>query len=658
MSIRSELLTATDEVIEDAVQYMDPMALRGLLYQLTGDEEVAKMELKSDMFLHLVIHGLANESDAALLRLKAAAFLKGYRDQGAGEIDLGPPERLFRSFALAAGEEVPVEERDMWLEQSTLDPWARGIKWKGVAPPAEQRQAFTVGVIGAGLSGLNCAVHLKRAGIPFTVFEKNPEVGGTWYENSYPGARVDTPSRTYTHKFGAHFTYPYNYCPQEENLRYLKWVADNYGVREEILFNTEIQSAKWDDGTQTWIVTANPSSGSRSFRFNAIICCVGFLSRPQMPQIRGMEAFTGVACHTAKWPRDLDLTGKRVAVIGTGASGYQTAPVIAKIAAQTYVFQRTPSWCMPTGTYLSTLPPQVTWLERNFPYFVAFERFRQAWLYGPKPVFESTSIDPNYKDPHARSAVNKLLRDHCVAYIRKMLASRPELVDKMIPEAPPLSSRPITIDEHDNIYGALLRDNVTLVTDGIEQITPTGIKAGGEEIPLDVIVYATGFRAQDFLWPMEVLGRDGIRAEEAWKKDGARAYLGAMIPGFPNFFMIYGPNSNNWGGLRAVDLLELVGKFALECIAGLIVQRKRSVEVTTDAYWRFADELDRSEAKMIYKDPRAQNYYTNSYGRSAVNGPIDIRRMWRWLRDPSGPSPRETDADIRPYFGEDLVVKA
>jgi 4-hydroxyacetophenone monooxygenase len=656
MSSRPELLTASDEVIEDAVKYMDPMALRGLLYQLTGDEEIAKTELTSDMFLHLKIDRLAKESDVALLRSKAAAFLKDYRDRGAGEIDLGPSDRLFRSFGLAAGEEIPVEERDMLMEQSTLDPWARGIKWKGQAPSAEQRQAFTVGIIGAGLSGLNCAVHLKRAGIPFTVFEKNPEVGGTWYENSYPGARVDTPSRTYTHKFGAHFTYPYNYCPQEENLRYFKWVADNFGVREDIRFNTEIQSTTWDEASQTWEVTATTPAGPRSWRFNAIICCVGFLSRPQMPQIKGMESFNGVACHTTKWPRDLDVTGKRVAVIGTGASGYQTVPVLAKTAAHTYVFQRTPSWCMPTGTYLSALPTQVTWLERNFPYFVVFERFRQAWLYGPTKVNESTTVDPKFDDQHARSAINKQLREYCVAFIRKTMASRPDLIEKMIPVAPPLSSRPITIDDKDNIYTALLRDNATLVSDGIEEITPTGIKAGGKEHPVDVIIYATGFKAQDFLWPMEVRGRDGVRVEDIWKKDGARAYLGAMVPGFPNFFMIYGPNSNNWGGLRAVDLLELVGKFALECIAGLIAHKKRSVDVTTEAYWRFAGELDRSEARMIYKDPRAHNYYTNSFGRSAVNGPIDIRRMWRWLVDPSGPAPRETDAGMRPYFGEDLVV--
>ena len=657
MSKRQELLTASDETIDEAVKYADPMVLRGLLYQLTGDEEVANTELAPDMFLHLKMYRLAKDSDVELIRSKAVAFLKDYRDRGAGDIDLGPTERLFRSLSLIAGEEIPEAERDMWMEVTAFDPWVRGLTWKGEPPPKKAREAFTVGIIGAGLSGLNAAVHLKRAGVSFTVFEKNPEVGGTWYENVYPGSRVDSPSRTYTHMFGLNFSYPYNYCPQEENLRYFKWVADHFSLRENIRFKTEVTSLKWDDNDQVWEVMTKAPDGTKTSRVNAIISCVGFLSRPLMPDIKGMDSFRGIACHTAEWPRGLDLTGKRVAVIGTGASGYQTAPVIAKVAAHTYVFQRTPSWCMPNSTYLKELPEQITWLERNIPYYVNYNRFRLSWFYGPKPVSEAACIDPNFKDPHAVSAANKKLRDHCVTFIRKKLESRPELIDKMIPDAPPMSSRPITIDEDDSIFDALVRDNVTLVSDGIDQITPTGIKIGDREYEVDVILYATGFRANDYLWPMDIQGRNDARIKDLWKKDGARAYLGIMVPDIPNFFMMYGPNSNNWGGLHVIDLLELTSRFALECIGGLIAQQKRSVNVTTDAYWRYNGELDRAEANMVYKDPRTRSYYQNSFGRSAVNGPVDIRRMFNWLRDPSGTPPRETDAGMRPYFDEDLVVR-
>ena len=243
----------------------------------------------------------------------------------------------------------------------------------------------------------------------------------------------------------------------------------------------------------------------------------------------------------------------------------------------------------------------------------------------------------------------------CIAFVERKLASRPELIEKMIPDFPPMASRPIRIDSDDSVFDALLRDNVTLVTDPIQRITPNGIVAGGAEHDVDVIICATGFRANDYLWPMEVRGRDGIPIQDVWAKDGPRAYLGSMVPGFPNFFMCYGPNSNNFGGFTVVDLLELIAQFALRNIAGLIESDQRTVEVTHDAYWRFASILDESESRMVYMDHRADNYYQHG-GRSCVNNPVDIRRLWRWLHDPAGSPTAETDAGLRPYFGEDLVI--
>jgi 4-hydroxyacetophenone monooxygenase len=656
MTVRQELLAASDAEIDDAIAHADPMVLRGLVYQLTGDEEILQMEMATEQFANFYISRIARESDNELLRRKAAAFLKSYRDQGAGEIELGSRERLYRSLSLTAGVDLPEEEREMWLEETALDPWARGLQWP-VQPSPEQRAGFKVGVIGAGLSGLNAAVMLKRAGIPFVIFEKNAEVGGTWYENSYPGARVDSPSRSYTHLFGVDFPYPYSFCPRDENLKYLRWVADHFGVRDRISFDTEVTSIVWDDSRSEWVITAHGPSGPIVERVRAVLSCVGFLSRPRLPEIAGMETFGGIACHTARWPVDLDVTGKRVAVIGSGASGYQTTPEIAKKAAHTYLFQRTPSWCYENPSYVHPLPEQSTWLERNFPFLVHFTRFRLSFMYGPDNVRAAARRDPQFQDPHTGSAANKRAREDRIAYIRKKLAGRPDLIEKMIPVAPPMSSRPIVIDTEDSIFEALLRDDVTLVSDPIERITPKGIRAGGTVHEVDVVVYATGFKANDFLWPMEIRGRNGVRLEDLWAKDGARAYLGSMLPGFPNFFMAYGPNTNNFGGFQIIDLLEIEMRFALQCIAGLITENKRSVEVTGDAYWRFNAELDREESLMLYMDPRVRNYYRNDHGRSAVNCPIDFRRMWRWLRDPTRPAPMRTDAGLQPWFGGDLVAR-
>jgi 4-hydroxyacetophenone monooxygenase len=652
--IQPGLLSATDAIIEDALAHADPMLLRGLLYLATGDESLADLELGRQAVGNFFSACIVDEAEVARIRASAADLLKAYRDGGRGEAVLAP-ERLYRSLGLAVGAELPEAERDIWLEQSALDPWARGVTWP-TPPSAEQLAAFKVAVIGTGLSGLNAAVHLKRAGIPFVAFEKNPEVGGTWFENRYPGARVDSPSRSYTHLFGVDFPYPYAFCPRDENLAYMRWAADAFDLRDDIVFDTEVKSVVWDEVADEWVLTAEGPEGRRTVRANAVISCVGFLARPKTPEIEGLDSFRGVACHTAQWPEGLDLAGKRVAVIGSGASGYQTTPEIARTAAQVHLFQRTPSWCFDNPAYVRQLPDQALWLDRNFPFYVNFARFRLSWVYGPDGFALATRIDPTFDDPHARSAINKRTRDARIAFIEKKLAGRPDLIAKMIPEAPPMSSRPVMIDSQDSIFEALLRDNVTLVTDPIEAITPAGVRAGGIEHPVDVIVYATGFRANEFLWPMEIRGRGGASVEALWAKDGPRAYIGAMLPGFPNFFMSYGPNTNNFGGFQVIDLLEMEIRFALQCIAGLITQNKRAVDVTAGAYLRFNEELDREERMMIYMDPRAHNYYQSDFGRSCVNGPIDFRRMWRWLRDPTARPPHGADAAVRPYFGDDLTV--
>jgi 4-hydroxyacetophenone monooxygenase len=654
MTVNEELLSASDAEIDDAIRFASPIVLQGLLYQLTGDEGVIAMPPGPSGKLG-VGREMANDADAELLKAKGAAFLKQYRDRGAGPIDIGPKDRLRQSLSLTAGHHIPEADLHIWQEEAAFDRWARGVHWQGGTPP-KAAQDFKVAVIGTGISGLNVAVQLKQAGIPFVVFEKNPEVGGSWFENRYPGARVDTSSRGYTHLFSYDYPYDYSYSPRDDNLRYFKWVADHFNIRGNICFNTEVMAMLWDEASAKWSLKSQGPGGPDTSEFNAVISCVGFLSRPQMPVIEGMDSFAGDAFHMAAWPDGVDVKGKRVAVIGSGASGYQTTPVIAETATHLSLFQRQPNWCMEDETYLKTLPPQALWLDRNFPFYSNYVRFRIGALINPDTSKPAIMVDPDFVDPHSLSPLNKATRDACVAFATRKLGKRPDLLEKMIPNFPPMASRPIRVDSDYSVYDALLRDNVSLVTDGIERITPKGIVSGGVEHELDIIAFATGFKANDYLWPMEVRGRGGVRIEDVWAKDGPRAYLGAMVAGFPNLFMCYGPNSNNFGGFTVVDLLELVAQFSLRCIQGLIEHDKSSVDVSEDGYWRFAAILGEMEAKMIYMDPRATNYYQH-HGRSCVNGPLDIRRMWRWLNDPAGTPPVKSDAGLRPYFGEDLVVR-
>ncbi len=668
---RAEVLGASDAEIDAAVQYADPMALRGLLYQLTGDEEVRAVEVKMQVVgVYRELWHIASKDDIALIRAKAAAFLKSYRDSGAGELPIGPAERLRDSIGLAVGTEIPAEELDLWLEELAIDPWARALEWSSPAHGRQAAQAgFSVLVIGAGMGGLNAAVQLKHAGIPFTLLEKNSTVGGTWWENRYPGCRVDTPSRTYSHLYGVGFAKPYPYCPQPENEKYLNWVADTFEVRADIQFDTEVKSMVWDEDAAEWVVTTEQPDGPRTWRANAVISSVGFLSRPSIPHLEGIENFRGQWFHTARWPSGVDLAGKRVAVIGTGCTGYQLIPEIVKETGHLFVFQRTPNWVYNVPGYLAPYPEQVVWLDENFPYLSNFIRLRNAFLGRSQVALRGVRMDPDFVDEHAVSPVNKLLREDRIAFLTRKLGHRPDLLEKMIPNSPPMSARPILIDSDYSVIDVLLQDDVTLVSEGIKRITENSIELNdGTACEVDVIVLATGFRANDFLWPMEVRGRGGQGIGELWARDGARAYLGAMLPGFPNFFMIYGPNTNQYQGMQIITMEELTTRFALENIGALIETGQRSVEATEDAYWRYNEHLDRAQESMVYMDPRASNYYRNQHGRSATNGPLDSRLVWNWLRDPARRRPAGErpviDASLladyhtlNPHFGGDLTVQ-
>ncbi len=626
--VREELLAASDEVIEDAVMHADLKALRGLLYQLTGDDEVAQARLNIDDPATALS---GDPDDTELLRRKGAEFLMAYRDRGAGEISIGDEDRLPTSLRLASTFGLADEDMELWIEELAIDPWARGLDWK-TPPPAERLEAFNVIVIGGGLGGLNAAIQLKRAGIPFTVVEKNPDVGGTWWENRYPGCRVDTASRSYTNLFGVDWSYPYSHCPASENERYFQWVTDTYGLRDDIVFDTEVISMAWNEDTSEWQVTVDGPDGERMLRANAVITAVGFLNRPKLPEIEGMLDFQGPSFHSARWPEGLGTEGKRFAVIGTGASGYQMIPEIALDAEHLIVFQRTPQWLMPTPGYRTPYPPQVNWLDRNLPFYSNFMRFQAA--ISIRFLSDFSEIDPEFDDPDACSAGNKVMRDACIGFLERKLGDDPELVRTMTPPHPYLSARPLAVDAEYSVLDAIQRDNVTLVTDGIRRVTETGIETvDGEHHEVDVIVYATGFHATEYLFPMTIIGRDGVTIEKTWAEGGARAYLGCMVPGFPNLWMVYGPNTN--GGMHPASFHEVVARYALECMEHLIVNDEHEVEVTEEAYWRHNRVVDERNVNKVWSDPRAHNYYWTEFGRSAVMCPFYPWEIWHSLRHPS-----------------------
>jgi 4-hydroxyacetophenone monooxygenase len=276
------------------------------------------------------------------------------------------------------------------------------------------------------------------------------------------------------------------------------------------------------------------------------------------------------------------------------------------------------------------VPEQTLWLDRNLPYHSNFMRFRTSFGTSEDWI-RMTAIDPDFDDPHSVSRTNKLLRDNAVAFLNARL-NDPKLVEIMTPKHPVWSARAVLVDTDYNILDAIQRDNVTLVTDGIRRINATGIEDGaGTQHDVDVIIYATGFKANDYLYPMTITGRDGLTIEQLWAQDGPRAYVGGMMPGFPNLWSIYGPNTN--GGLQVAAIHELTMLYALQCMERLILDGKRSLDVKEEAYWRFSRMVDEQNAMRVWSDRRANSYYW-AEGRSPGMNPLTGRENWHYLHRP------------------------
>ena len=613
--------------IEKALEAADPMILRGLIYQLTGDEEVEEIELATTGGGFFRSIGPAHEADVVRLRQKAVSLMTGSGSAGT-YFDPGSLDRLPRSLELAVGQELTKDAVDWGIEEFGLDPWARSLRWE--AEPSPNRVSeFSVTVIGAGLGGLNAALQLKRAGIPFRVIEKNSDIGGTWLENRYPGIRVDSPSRAYTHIFGVDFDHKYTFCPGSENRRYLDWVADSFDLRDDVTFDTEVRELRWDEASGEWEILTDGPDGQRTLRSKGVVTSVGFLNRPRLPEIEGMEDFLGQSWHTARWPEQVDLRAKRVAVIGTGCSGYQMIPELARLADEIIVFQRRPQWMVPVPGYLSEYAQGTDLLERELPLFRNFMRFKGSRM--PCEFVQLSEVDPDFEDPDAVSERNKEQRDASIAFLEEKLG--PELAAKMIPPHPVCSGRPVLIDPQDSVLDALTESHVSLNTDGIKRIYEGGIETmDGSRLEVDLIVYATGFKASEYLFPMTVTGRGGRTLEEEWGTEGPRAFRGTMVPGFPNLWMIYGPNTNAGLGVPALHEMSMV--FALKCMEHMILGDIREIEPTESAFALWNRTIDEGNKGMVWSDPRGRNYYWTESCRSSTMTPLRPEEVWHALNYP------------------------
>jgi len=624
-------ITEDDEHLARAIESAElPSFLPALAY-LTGDMSLVADELRPPGMLSAMVLPQAGMSEAAqeLARQRALAALCRYRDGGSRAADPPSPAALRVLMEFITGplsdDYLPLLSFELGLPEDAGSPL-----WTKEELAADR--PFSVAIVGAGMSGLVMAHRLAQAKVPFVVLERNADVGGVWLENTYPGCRLDTSNFNYSYSFAQKPDWPQQFSLQRTILDYLRDVADSLSLRDHIRFGTEVTALTFDDERATWTVTYRTAGGTdESLQVEAVVSAVGQLNEPNFPDIPGRSRFLGPAFHTARWRHDVDISGLRVAVVGTGASGFQVIPAIAEQVGELHVFQRSAPYVMPTPTYHADIPEGRRWLFQHVPHYHRWFRFYQFWtsVEGRRPF---SQVDPSWHHEISISEVNERLRQSLVENMQRQFADRPDLVDKIVPTYPPYAKRML---RDDGAWAATLhRPHVHLVTEKIEEITEKGIRtADGVEHEVDVIVYGTGFRASDFLSSITVRGRDGEDLHDHWG-DEPRAYLGITVPRFPNLFCLYGPNTNLVVNGSLFLFSECEVQYVVESFRLLLSTGARAMDLRPEVLDAFTRRVDEANALMAWGVPGVSNWYKNASGRVTQNWPLSTLEFWERTRGP------------------------
>ena len=460
-----------------------------------------------------------------------------------------------------------------------------------------------IAVIGCGFSGLCVAMQLVRAGVrSFTIFEKSDRLGGTWRDNVYPGAACDIPSLEYCFSFEPRVEWSRKWAPQAEILAYMQACAEKYGLARHVRYGSEIAAARFDEEAKVWRLE---TAGGERFTADVLVSAVGQLHRPAMPSIEGIESFRGRSFHSARWPAGEDLAGERVAVVGNAASGVQLIPEVVKRARQVTVFQRSPNWVLPKDDRLYTRLEHA--VLRRTPRLARILRWA-TWARNESrmPVLTRNRVFSAVATRMGEKHLERQVRD-------------PELRRKLTPAYPIGAKRILLSDEY---FPALQQPHVCLVTSPIARAVPEGLmtRSGGREdvIPADTIVFATGFRTTEFLAPMRIEGTGGRTLEEAWRY-GAEAYLGMTVSGFPNLFLMYGPNTS-LGHNSVLFMMECQARYLLDALRQMSDRGFAALDVRPEAQAAFTAEMQQALAETVWADIDS-SWYKNERGRITNNWP-------------------------------------
>ena len=466
-----------------------------------------------------------------------------------------------------------------------------------------------VTVIGSGVGGLCMAMQLHNAGLSnFEIVEKAGDIGGTWRDNTYPGCACDVPSHFYSFSFEGRSDWSRTFPPQSEIYAYLNSLVEKYKLSSKTRFNTEIETAEFDETSQKWKL--HTKSGE-TLETDVVVTALGQLNRPKVPEIKGQTGFKGPIFHSAEWQHDVSLQGKRVAVIGNGPSAAQFIPEVAKVAGHLTVFQRSPCHVVPRND-----EPYSALQKAMFKYIPGYRKFMRGLIYWS---LESnfTAFNELKKTRFLIKALNfsSTLTDQVEEHFNEHVTD-PHLREILKPDYPVGCKRVVISDDY---YPALHRDNVSVETAGIQQITDTGIDTvDGVNHQYDVIIYGTGFASTDFLAPMHITGKQKTDLNKVWK-DGAEAYLGITMPHFPNLFMLYGPNTN-LGHNSIIFMIECQANYVISAVKNMAKLNLKTLDLKANKMVEFADYLKARLATSVW-EKECDSWYKNEAGKVTNNWP-------------------------------------
>lgn len=612
----------SDEDLRSAVEVANIPTLLMVLTQITGDLGWLEEPYKPTRGRGLSDNdtaGLSPELQQQVRDAAVTAISQWFRD-GRLAIPEVTEELAVRMLGHSMGETIPAAYGPLLhseLTPATTDPRRLGDLFSGDVSD------YSVVVVGAGPSGIAAALACKNAGLAVTVFEQHDRPGGVWNENPYPNVGVDTPSHLYSFLW-ARYDWSRFFASGGEVQEYFEGIARDFGILDEIQFETTVLGSVWNEDTHTWTTTVGLRDGStQTVESTFVVSAVGAFNPPKYPDIPGLDSFQGRAFHTTQWPESLDLRGKRVAIVGNGATAMQIVPAIADDVESLTVFQRQPQWIAPFEKCQQPVPENLRALIREVPLYDLWYRVRLSWMYMDR-MYDALQRDPAWEHPdRSVNRMNDRHRQFFTEYLRSELEGRDDLIEQLTPDYPPFGKR-ILMDN--GWFRALRKDNVTLVSGGIASVDADSVHTrDGQRFGVDVIILATGFHADRFLDTFDVVGRDGVHLAQQWDGDDARAYLGTVVPGFPNFICLYGPNAAIGHGGSLLTIAQYQLDYCVDLLQQVISAGAAGFEIHRDVHDAYNQTVDEMHDNMIWSHPGMSTYYRNSKGRVVVVNP------WRVL---------------------------